>query len=262
MSAAEAIDTSRLTGFYVRLYPLLSAGVCRARLSEGLFQRSCRSTVIDHLLAAPEPPLPVYVTQPRSRLRVRRIRRWKTCRRGKRPGARRPRQRAPAEGEAPRHPVRRSRRNRCRLSRLAAGTRRVARSARQRARVDDRRRRARRTAARRTRRRRRRGAETRRAKRVGDGCRRVADEDRCRARRWRSPAQSSAPRPDRRASVPQFLDQRRRERVVGRIRAARFVEQRAERGDGLRARVAPRARRREHITLPEPSQIELTGISR
>ena len=63
-SAAEAIDTSRLTGFYVRLYPLLQQAYVELGYPKGYFNDRV-IVVIDHLLAAPEPPPPVYVTQPR-----------------------------------------------------------------------------------------------------------------------------------------------------------------------------------------------------
>lgn len=64
VSAAEAIDTSRLTGFYVRLYPLLQQAYVELGYPKGYFNDRV-IVVIDHLLAAPEPPPPVYVTQPR-----------------------------------------------------------------------------------------------------------------------------------------------------------------------------------------------------
>jgi len=64
VSAAEAIDTSRLAGFYVRLYPLLQQAYVELGYPKGYFNDRV-IVVIDHLLAAPEPPPPVYVTQPR-----------------------------------------------------------------------------------------------------------------------------------------------------------------------------------------------------
>jgi hypothetical protein len=64
VSAAEAIDTHRLTGFYVRLYPLFQQAYVELGYPKGYFNDRVIS-VIDHLLAAPEPPPPVYVTQPR-----------------------------------------------------------------------------------------------------------------------------------------------------------------------------------------------------
>ena len=64
VDAAEAIDTKRLTGFYVRLYPLLQQAYVDLGYPGGYFNDRLIS-VIDHLLAAPEPKPPVYVSQPR-----------------------------------------------------------------------------------------------------------------------------------------------------------------------------------------------------
>ena len=64
VDAAEAIDTKRLVGFYVRLYPLLQQAYVELGYPDGYFNDRLVS-VIDHLLAAPEPKPPVYVSQPR-----------------------------------------------------------------------------------------------------------------------------------------------------------------------------------------------------
>ena len=64
VDAAEAIDTKRLVGFYVRLYPLLQQAYVELGYPGGYFNDRLVS-VIDHLLAAPEPKPPVYVSQPR-----------------------------------------------------------------------------------------------------------------------------------------------------------------------------------------------------
>ena len=64
VDAAEAIDAKRLAGFYVRLYPLLQQAYVELGYPDGYFNDRLIS-VIDHLLAAPEPKRPVYVSQPR-----------------------------------------------------------------------------------------------------------------------------------------------------------------------------------------------------
>jgi len=64
VDAAEAIDTKRLAGFYVRLYPLFQQAYVELGYPGGYFNDRLIS-VIDHLLAAPEPKPPVYVSQPR-----------------------------------------------------------------------------------------------------------------------------------------------------------------------------------------------------
>ena len=64
VDAAEAIDTKRLVGFYVRLYPLLQQAYVELGYPGGYFNDRLIG-VIDHLLAAPEPKPPVYVSQPR-----------------------------------------------------------------------------------------------------------------------------------------------------------------------------------------------------
>ena len=64
VDAAEAIDTRRLVGFYVRLYPLLQQAYVELGYPGGYFNDRLIS-VIDHLLASPEPKPPVYVSQPR-----------------------------------------------------------------------------------------------------------------------------------------------------------------------------------------------------
>ena len=62
--AAEAIDAQRLAGFYVRLYPLFQQAYVELGYPNGYFNDRLIN-VIDHLLAAPEPKPPIYVTQPK-----------------------------------------------------------------------------------------------------------------------------------------------------------------------------------------------------
>jgi hypothetical protein len=62
--AAEAIDARRLAGFYVRLYPLFQQAYVELGYPNGYFNDRLIG-VIDHLLAAPEPASPVYLSQPR-----------------------------------------------------------------------------------------------------------------------------------------------------------------------------------------------------
>ena len=64
VKAAESIDTKRLAGFYVRLYPLFQQAYVELGYPSGYFNDRLVS-VIDHLLAAPEPKPPVYVSQPK-----------------------------------------------------------------------------------------------------------------------------------------------------------------------------------------------------
>ncbi len=64
IKAAEAIDTKRLAGFYVRLYPLFQQAYVELGYPDRYFNDRLIS-VIDHLLAAPEPKPPVYVSQPK-----------------------------------------------------------------------------------------------------------------------------------------------------------------------------------------------------
>ena len=64
VAAAEAIDTARLAGFYVRLYPLLQQAYAELGYPHGYFNDRLVS-VIDHLLAAPEPKLPINLSQPK-----------------------------------------------------------------------------------------------------------------------------------------------------------------------------------------------------
>lgn len=64
VDAAEAIDTKRLAGFYVRLYPLLQQAYVELGYPRGYFNDRLIN-VIDHLLAAPEPKGPIYVSQPK-----------------------------------------------------------------------------------------------------------------------------------------------------------------------------------------------------
>ena len=61
-SAAEAIDAERLAGFYVRFYPLFQQAYVELGYPKGYFNDRVIA-VIDHLLAAPEPATPVYLTQ-------------------------------------------------------------------------------------------------------------------------------------------------------------------------------------------------------
>ena len=66
IKAAESIDTKRLVGFYVRLYPLFQQAYVELGYPRGYFNDRLVS-VIDHLLAAPEPMPPVYLVQPKVR---------------------------------------------------------------------------------------------------------------------------------------------------------------------------------------------------
>jgi len=62
--AAEAIDAKRLAGFYVRLYPLFQQAYVELGYPNGYFNDRLIG-VIDHLLSAPEPASPVYLSQPK-----------------------------------------------------------------------------------------------------------------------------------------------------------------------------------------------------
>jgi hypothetical protein len=62
--AAESIDPERLAQFYVRLYPLFQQAYVELGYPSGYFNDRLIA-VIDHLLAAPEPGDPVYLTQPK-----------------------------------------------------------------------------------------------------------------------------------------------------------------------------------------------------
>ena len=64
VEAAEAIDTARLAGFYVRLYPLFQQAYVELGYPHGYFNDRLVE-VIDHLLAAPEPKSPIYLSQPK-----------------------------------------------------------------------------------------------------------------------------------------------------------------------------------------------------
>jgi len=64
LSAAESIDTDRLAQFYVRLYPLFQQAYVELGYPNGYFNDRLID-VIDHLLAAPEPKSPVYLSQPK-----------------------------------------------------------------------------------------------------------------------------------------------------------------------------------------------------
>lgn len=66
VKAAEAVDTQRLAGFYVRLYPLFQQAYVDLGYPNGYFNDRLIN-VIDHLLAAPEPKPPVYLVQPKVR---------------------------------------------------------------------------------------------------------------------------------------------------------------------------------------------------
>lgn len=62
IGAAESIDIKRLAGFYVRLYPLFQQAYVELGYPKGYFNDRLIG-VIDHLLAAPEPLSPVYLSQ-------------------------------------------------------------------------------------------------------------------------------------------------------------------------------------------------------
>ena len=64
VDAAESIDTGRLVGFYVRLYPLFQQAYVELGYPNGYFNDRLVA-VIDHLLAAPEPGGPVLLLQPK-----------------------------------------------------------------------------------------------------------------------------------------------------------------------------------------------------
>ncbi len=64
VNAAEGIDTARLVGFYVRLYPLFQQAYVELGYPNGYFNDRLVA-VIDHLLAAPEPGVPVLLLQPK-----------------------------------------------------------------------------------------------------------------------------------------------------------------------------------------------------
>ncbi len=64
ITAAESIDTNRLVQFYVRLYPLFQQAYVELGYPTGYFNDRLIS-VIDHLLAAPEPRSPIYLSQPK-----------------------------------------------------------------------------------------------------------------------------------------------------------------------------------------------------
>ena len=64
VEAAEAIDTARLAGFYVRLYPLFQQAYAELGYPHGYFNDRLVE-VIDHLLSAPEPKPPIELSQPR-----------------------------------------------------------------------------------------------------------------------------------------------------------------------------------------------------
>ena len=63
VKAAETIDTRRLVDFYVRMYPLFQQAYVDLGYPNGYFNDRV-VTVIDHLLAAPEPKPPLYLSQP------------------------------------------------------------------------------------------------------------------------------------------------------------------------------------------------------
>jgi DUF3014 family protein len=62
LGAAEAIDSRRLAGFYVRLYPLFQQAYVDLGYPSGYFNDRLIA-VIDHLLASPEPVPPIYLSQ-------------------------------------------------------------------------------------------------------------------------------------------------------------------------------------------------------
>jgi len=64
VKAAESIDTERLVQFYLRLYPLFQQAYVELGYPNGYFNDRLIS-VLDHLLAAPEPKAPLYLAQPK-----------------------------------------------------------------------------------------------------------------------------------------------------------------------------------------------------
>jgi hypothetical protein len=64
VEAADAMDIERLAEFYVRLYPLFQQAYVELGYPSGYFNDRLVA-VIDHLLAAPEPRAPVYLSQPK-----------------------------------------------------------------------------------------------------------------------------------------------------------------------------------------------------
>ena len=64
VKAAESIDTERLVQSYVRLYPLFQQAYIELGYPNGYFNDRLIS-VLDHLLAAPEPKAPIYLAQPK-----------------------------------------------------------------------------------------------------------------------------------------------------------------------------------------------------
>ena len=64
VKAAESIDTERLVQSYVRLYPLFQQAYVELGYPNGYFNDRLIS-VLDHLLAAPQPKAPVYLAQPK-----------------------------------------------------------------------------------------------------------------------------------------------------------------------------------------------------
>jgi hypothetical protein len=62
--AAESIDSGRLVQFYVHLYPLFQQAYVDLGYPDGYFNDRLIS-VIDHLLAAPEPKAPIRLSQPK-----------------------------------------------------------------------------------------------------------------------------------------------------------------------------------------------------
>ncbi|MEP7330289.1 MAG: DUF3014 domain-containing protein [Betaproteobacteria bacterium] len=64
VTAAEAINATRLTQFYVRFYPLFQEAYAELGYPKGYFNDRVVE-VIDHLLAAPESTSPIYVIQPK-----------------------------------------------------------------------------------------------------------------------------------------------------------------------------------------------------
>ncbi len=64
VSAAESIDTARLVGLYVRMYPLFQQAYVELGYPKGYFNDRL-IFVIDHLLAAPELATPIALVQPK-----------------------------------------------------------------------------------------------------------------------------------------------------------------------------------------------------
>ena len=64
IAAFESVDTTRLTDFYQRYYPLFQEAYVELGYPSGYFNDRLIE-VIDHLLTAPEPKGPLKLTQPK-----------------------------------------------------------------------------------------------------------------------------------------------------------------------------------------------------